>query len=479
MAYTPPAGNALNASWVGASAYTPPSGDAINAQFVEGVADVTLAPQILVGVNLSGEFQVGVAATILPVVGAAFQIDARVGVSARGAAEIAVTPSIVVEHVPAWMSNGFSAGEPFDRDSILKRLLSYLYASFDKNPVKILALRIGHPDGLKWQVFNRAIHLWAYSGSYIGTISLVGITMDGLAERLIVAGCTVSYQNPAVSGRDADALIDAQGYEWSSNGDHVYCYDSDLWALLDAFAIELERARDTVDAALLQAHLETSEGQWLDFWGGFFGIPRLVAEADRDYLIRMIVEVLRPRNNAMAIEQNVYLAEGVRVSLFEPWMRLFAWDVSEFDGDDHFQDGNFWTWTVFQPRIYDYVSLAKLARVTAIIERNRPAGVLPVRSFLQPGTWHVDMDRFRTVGGRVDVGVHSALSCVPGVLDDNLALSDGYEQVPVEFDIHYDGTRHVTAYADLGLWRGPYTWRGQWDGHAWGSRFTAMDVHIT
>ena len=43
MSYTPPAGNAANASWVGAAAYTPPAGDAANASWAATGVTATCA----------------------------------------------------------------------------------------------------------------------------------------------------------------------------------------------------------------------------------------------------------------------------------------------------------------------------------------------------------------------------------------------------------------------------------------------------
>ena len=48
MAYTPPAGNAVDFSWVGAAAYTPPAGDAVNFSFAPSSPSGTFAGAVAV-----------------------------------------------------------------------------------------------------------------------------------------------------------------------------------------------------------------------------------------------------------------------------------------------------------------------------------------------------------------------------------------------------------------------------------------------
>jgi hypothetical protein len=195
----------------------------------------------------------------------------------------------------------------------------------------------------------------------------------------------------------------------------------------------------------------------------------------------MIVEVLRPRNNAMAIEQTVKSVDGVHVVLREPWKEIFTLDESDLSGGHKLHDGDFWTWTVFQPQLYDYVPVARVARVMATIQRNRPAGVLPAQSFAQPAPRHAAYAPASGVIGSMVVVVGGiAMSYPPGVLSDNLWLSDIDPQYPVDINIIWDGTITIKRHASMDLFGGPVTWAdSSWGDYSWSSRYTQVDVVTT
>lgn len=457
-----------NEAWIDLSS-------AIEAMLVP-VADVAPSPFAMdahadTGPVMSGSARISVGVDIQADTGPAAFCAATFDASASGAGTF----------ILGWQATGGEELSAYSHESLLKRLLGYLYGSFDKESGRLLALRVGHIAGLVWQVQGRVLSLRTFAGAEVGDIDLVGITMDDLADRLTIMGCEVRYRNPALSSRLADALLDGRGQEWSTNGDHLYCYDSTLWALADAYAIELERALVSLDAALREAYLDTASGVWLDLWGGYFGIPRWSAETDGDYLVRMIVEVLRPRNNAMAIEQTIKAVDGVRVSLREPWKEIFTLDESALSGGHKLHDGSFWTWTVFQPILHDYVPMSRVARVAATIERNRPAGVLPVHPFAQPAIKFAD--RGQAVGGGASLAAvrrGAVMAMTPGVLSDNLNLSDMDAQVPLSVQFAFDGSITIGGYATYGRFDGPATWDAHtWGRYSWVSRFTNVAIALS
>lgn len=54
MAYTPPAGNAVDFSWVGAAAYTPPAGDAVSFSFAPSSPSGTFAGTVAISGAFAG-----------------------------------------------------------------------------------------------------------------------------------------------------------------------------------------------------------------------------------------------------------------------------------------------------------------------------------------------------------------------------------------------------------------------------------------
>lgn len=119
MAYTPPAGNALDFSFVGALAYTPPAGGAVLFSFAAADATIDIAATIPVaatqdaahGVNLDSVASVSVTAdmalehtsidveiTLLATVPVTTAFDLAHGVAANSVASIPVTAELAAAH---------------------------------------------------------------------------------------------------------------------------------------------------------------------------------------------------------------------------------------------------------------------------------------------------------------------------------------------------------------------------------------------
>jgi hypothetical protein len=72
--------------------------------------------------------------------------------------------------------------------------------------------------------------------------------------------------------------------------------------------------------AILQMCLATCDGEWVDFWGEYFGISRLLVvggyEADEDYKARILKEITRPKGTkAVLLEeaQKYYKSDSVKI----------------------------------------------------------------------------------------------------------------------------------------------------------------------
>jgi hypothetical protein len=353
--------------------------------------------------------------------------------------------------------------------SMLERLVSHLYSAFDTNPRERLALRIRHDSGAFWRIENGRITIGTEDlpDEPVLDMAIDGATIGDVASAAADAGFTIAYQDAELLSRAAAALRTGSGTQSESNGDHLYIYyDSLLWSLMDAFANGLEVAeRDGIIAGLQQAYLHTAEGEWLDLWGSYFGIRREDGEDDAAYLHRTVAEVLRPRSNALAMEQTIKDLTGVDVYLREPWREIFMLDASTLSGAHRMQDGSFYTWTVFQPQVRQQISLAVRARILAIIERNRPAGVLSVHAFEQPMDEYIDLPwpptltNSRTVWRRVHADRRWR------ILSATLILSEDLPEPLVQFQFRYFGMFPVRARAST-LSVAPAR---RWDQIGWGA----------
>lgn len=323
----------------------------------------------------------------------------------------------------------------------LQRLLKYPHAAvFDTSPQDELALRIRNPAGLVWEVSGSTLRLttgqnlywdgkFTFQGIYNWGLtkreySLLGKTVGQLANELAVDGHEVLFQSQELSSRSAHILLVAAGNQDETNGDHLYGYTSLLWSLYSAYAIEVEQAEVAVAEALRQMVMTQAEGDWLDVWADLYGVQRVSDEADDALQARIPQEVLRLRVNGLAIEQAVQDITGERISLVEPWRRMFTLSESALSGDHHLQDGAYYTYHVIQPvggQGTDW------SAVLPVIQRNKAAGIDLYAPMVDFGTWHIDLQppvEYRIDNARTDVrgiGLLSSNDWVLGILTMDLS----------------------------------------------------------
>lgn len=364
----------------------------------------------------------------------------------------------------------------------LDRLLSNLYRSFDKAPGERVALRAQHPAGLAWRVADRRLSASTLAGVPLADIDLTATDMNGLADALEAVGCTISWRDLDLAGRQADVLLPGAGRQDESNGDALRCYTSPLWALLDSFSVAIEGASASVQSALLQSRMHTAEAEWLDYWGSHFGIVRgqrvLLGgdlggvETDPQYLSRIVAEVLRPRVNKFAIEQAILDLAGEVVELYEPWNNIFILSESELSGDDRIHDGVYWTWNVIQPIVRGAASARDWDRILRVIERNRPIGTI-----VADPAW--DADAFYGYVGASIAASFFAASVhgfeASSLVDPPLSamiLSDNEFSLNYEARIdHVLGLSSSPTYSDPGTQR---AWTGEWDADTWQAKFGTL-----
>lgn len=244
------------------------------------------------------------------------------------------------------------------------RLLDRLYSALDRDPDAAVAFSL--EGGMAWSIQSRCLTISAANGQPLADVALAGQTVASVVAAL--AGLPVVNINTSLLALSADVLIDGAG-----TVEPIQAHRSVLWALMSSYAAELEVATASVPQALAQATLSTAEGDWLDFWGQFFGLERIAGQEDAQYLTAILRETLRPRSNKYAIEQAVFDATSSTVFIDEPWERIFMLDGSQLSGDHRIKDSVTVGRHLIQPVAYGSVDWSQ---VLPVIERNRPAGVL-------------------------------------------------------------------------------------------------------
>lgn len=186
---------------------------------------------------------------------------------------------------------------------LTQKLLGSIYRAFNKDAKAYLALRINYSGGpFVWTVLDGTL-TGASGATELFSFDLSQYTIGQLATALAaIPGVSVPYLTGGNTSLSALVLIDGSGDQSASNGDHLMAYSSTLWAMLEPFANELAAAALQIKQALLQMSLTSASDEWVDEWGGYFNVPRKSGEVDAAYASRIIVEVLRPRGNNIAIE---------------------------------------------------------------------------------------------------------------------------------------------------------------------------------
>lgn len=201
---------------------------------------------------------------------------------------------------------------------LTKKLLAFINRVFDKDPQRFLALRIGYDGGLTWRVENAVLSTTVTGGvGHDLTVDLSAHTLATLSNYLAgQPGYSVLHiADPDLAQLSARVLLDGSNDIAESNGDHLHGYTNVLWAYLEAAANELVQAKAAIVEMLKQMSTTTASDIWLDELGGYYGIPRLSGENDSQYGPRIIAEVLRPRQNNVAIEEAIRAFTGQRAKV--------------------------------------------------------------------------------------------------------------------------------------------------------------------
>lgn len=253
---------------------------------------------------------------------------------------------------------------------MIDKLLSHLYSALDKSPeLRHVALVSGEPHVR--EVRRGVLRVRRAVGSELGRMDLGGASLGNVLDFLRSLGLQVVELEPASLGLSALALPEGEQGSDEAGGAYLSIPTSALWTLLRSIGVELQDAADAVDEARAQLYLRTASGEWLDYWGAFFGLPR-EGRGDDDYRTYLIVETLRPRSNPRAVEAAVRDATGWEVSLYEPVFDLFRLSRSEVSVA-RLRDADLWSHGVIVPTAAHGVDWR---RVLPVIERNRPAGVV-------------------------------------------------------------------------------------------------------
>ena len=193
-------------------------------------------------------------------------------------------------------------------------------------------------------------------------------------------------------------------------------------SVLEPIAGELTVAQTQTNEALNQISVLTSNGEWIDFLGGYFAVPRFVDEADDTYRERIIAEVIKPRNNNIAIEKSIKDTFGIAATVVDRYgsgaglMDVYYDGSLTYDGTSYYRS----IWTGSDPNglglfdvFYDYdlTSEKDITQFTSglrvFVERLRSAGT-QLGTVSMTGTSLQD-DAFPAPTDDADIFIHTAV----------------------------------------------------------------------
>ena len=164
-----------------------------------------------------------------------------------------------------------------------------------------------------------------FGGLYFGTNSQGTLTTSGIyvGDKWYVV-CKAADQSvgPAIAFSSNVGSYGPVATKGPYSGDHDTVYTIELidfWGYVQNF-----------NDALLQMCLATCDGVWLDYWGAYFGITRLLAtggyEADNDYKQRILKEITRAKGTKPVIlEEAIRYFKSPAVKIVE-YCQVHDWD---------------------------------------------------------------------------------------------------------------------------------------------------------
>lgn len=218
-------------------------------------------------------------------------------------------------------------------------LLNQLNRPWDKDPAPFLAFRFNFSGPMTWTISDGVLTTSTGDAATDLDIDLAGHTLASLVGAISARpGYQVSFIDPSRADLSALVLLDSAGDPSTSNGDHVLGYTALLWAILEAYASELQPLADDVSVAPNMLAIPTAEGFWIDEIASFYRVPRQAGELDPAYQNRVIAEALRPRSNNISLAKalEAYTGQSVNVPDAINYTSAFI----KYDGQ-HFHNGSF------------------------------------------------------------------------------------------------------------------------------------------
>lgn len=248
--------------------------------------------------------------------------------------------------------------------------------------------------------------------------------------------------------------------------------------LIDAIFQSLVIQKDGLNIAILEMALETATGDWLDYWGNTFGVPRDYNEEDDIYRKRIIEEILAPKNTIEGLKaaaarkinkdynENL-LPESIRI--FEPWTELIKLDERGYlDGSGRLISYDYWIYSVIDislpdsshitPELIKYLNRIKAAGVKLVFSVAPRWGIIVDQDKAKRNTHVYEkhyMEHFINVGYVNNEGFATLPDTrVDNILDDvKHTILDGTAILEGKQIMYWDGVEKTREFYATGVLR--------------------------
>lgn len=202
---------------------------------------------------------------------------------------------------------------------LLDRLISFVHDKFNRYAQGAAAISFTHNESLVVVFSDEAVTFFNGGFERLSIDLDDTLTIQGINAQMAVVFPT-STANALYASRLARALIDSDSTFNAETG--LYSYTllvpySLLYLIMLVYAKAIKSTQLAVIEALKQLYLHSAETNWLDEWGGYFGVARDFdnGEADADFRDRMIASLLKPKCNNVAMEAAINALTGQDVTI--------------------------------------------------------------------------------------------------------------------------------------------------------------------
>lgn len=219
---------------------------------------------------------------------------------------------------------------------LYKSIEGFLPPVFNLDPEKERAFFISSQyDAPKVFIENGVLKVFTRGRYYPDvSVALRGKTIQAVMDAVAaVSGFSVEGINYA--DKSAQRLIKP---DYDEDSGYVYVFTNPAVAFFKAFALELEDARDAMEAVIRWMTVFGATGTAQEFWGDYFDVARLPGEEDDLYGHRIALEIKQPKTNNKSIEKVIKEVLGIETQVVDlgwtnPSGLLFLNDEATFVND--------------------------------------------------------------------------------------------------------------------------------------------------